>query len=74
MSGSGGLEEKTINTLKATAPLVAENGTTITSRFYEMMFDEHPEQKNVFNMSHHRPAKDGKKSSQVGNVSLFIQP
>ena len=72
MSGSG-LEENTINILKATAPLVAEHGATITSRFYEILFHEHPEQKSVFNMSHHRPAKDGTKSSQVTNLSMFTQ-
>ena len=59
------LHKNTIRILKATAPVMAEHGTAITSRFYEMMFKEHPEQRNVFNMSHHRREKDGKPSAQV---------
>ena len=67
-----GLEEATINTVKATAPLVAENADAITTRFYNILFDEHPEVKSIFNMSHHRPGKDGKTSPQVtNNTKMF---
>ena len=42
----------TIATVKATAPVLAEHGYTIISRFYQGMFEAHPELKNVFNMRH----------------------
>ena len=70
MSASG-LEENTIKILKATAPVVAEMGGAITTRMYQILFSEHPEQKSVFNMSHHRPGKDGKTSPQVGIIKIY---
>ena len=68
-----GLEEATINTVKATAPLVAENADAITTRFYNILFEEHPEVKSIFNMSHHRPGKDGKTSPQVTNDTKMFR-
>ena len=62
------LEQSTIDTVKATAPLVAENATKITSLFYQILFNEHPEQKSVFNMSHHRKGNGGMTSSQVMTI------
>ena len=62
-----GLEEATIDTVKATAPLVAENANAITTRFYKILFDKHPEVKSMFNMSYHRPGKDGSTPPQVTN-------
>ncbi|MDR5749606.1 NO-inducible flavohemoprotein [Caballeronia sp. LZ024] len=38
--------------VKATAPVLAEYGTTITKHFYKRMFANHPELKNVFNQAH----------------------
>ena len=38
--------------VKATAPVFAELGPTITKHFYQRMFDAHPELKNVFNQTH----------------------
>ncbi|WP_126877865.1 NO-inducible flavohemoprotein [Paraburkholderia kururiensis] len=38
--------------VKATAPVLAEHGTTITKHFYKRMFAHHPELKNVFNQTH----------------------
>ena len=66
------LQQSTINTVKATAPLVAENGNVITARFYEIMFEQHPELKSVFNMTHHRAGKNGTKSSQVWKKCQFL--
>ncbi|KAE8952857.1 hypothetical protein PR003_g34196, partial [Phytophthora rubi] len=48
--------DTTIVILKATAPVVKEHGTEITSNMYRIMFSEFPEVKNLFNMSHHRVA------------------
>jgi len=38
--------------VKATAPVFAEHGATITRHFYERMFNAHPELKNLFNQAH----------------------
>ncbi|AXF06911.1 NO-inducible flavohemoprotein [Paraburkholderia graminis] len=38
--------------VKATVPVLAEHGTTITKHFYKRMFAHHPELKNLFNQTH----------------------
>ena len=38
--------------VKATAPVFAEHGVTITKHFYQRMFDAHPELRNLFNQTH----------------------
>ena len=38
--------------VKATAPVLAEHGVTITKHFYQRMFGRHPELKNLFNQTH----------------------
>ncbi|WP_322030767.1 NO-inducible flavohemoprotein [Paraburkholderia sp. J76] len=38
--------------VKATAPVFAEHGATITRHFYKRMFAAHPELKNIFNQTH----------------------
>lgn len=43
------LSTETIKTIKATAPVLEEHGTTITSVFYKLMFKNHPELLNIFN-------------------------
>ncbi|OWZ03628.1 Nitric oxide dioxygenase (Pi-NOD1) [Phytophthora megakarya] len=55
-AGPKPMSAKTISILKATAPVVKEHGTEITSTMYGMMFSEFPEVQNLFNMSHHRVA------------------
>ncbi|MCT2536973.1 NO-inducible flavohemoprotein [Aquibacillus koreensis] len=51
------LDQKTIDTVKATVPVLAQHGETITSRFYQMMFENHPELKNIFNQTNQRKGK-----------------
>src|SRR4029450_8218623 len=46
------LTPTTISTVKATAPVLAEHGYAIIQRFYERLFQAHPELKNLFNMRH----------------------
>ncbi|PMS33360.1 nitric oxide dioxygenase [Trinickia symbiotica] len=46
------LTQKTKDIVKATAPVLAEHGYPIIQRFYERLFEAHPELKNVFNMAH----------------------
>lgn len=45
------ISQHTINIVKSTAPILKEHGKTITSRMYEIMFENHPEVKAQFDMS-----------------------
>lgn len=38
--------------VKATAPVLAEHGATITTHFYKRMFANHPKLKHLFNQAH----------------------
>ncbi|MGN6806334.1 MAG: nitric oxide dioxygenase, partial [Trinickia sp.] len=38
--------------VKATAPVFAEHGATITKHFYRRMFANRPELRNLFNQTH----------------------
>lgn len=46
------LIQKTKDTVKATAPVLAEHGVDIIHHFYKRLFNAHPELKNMFNVSH----------------------
>ncbi|MGJ9383697.1 NO-inducible flavohemoprotein [Salipaludibacillus sp. CF4.18] len=48
------LDAKTIEIVKSTVPVLEEHGATITKRFYEMMFDNHPELLNIFNQTNQK--------------------
>ena len=37
--------------IKETVPVLQEKGTEITSYFYNRMFNQHPELKNMFNQT-----------------------
>lgn len=43
------LSQQTIETIKATVPVLQEHGEEITGRFYKLMFANHPELLNIFN-------------------------
>lgn len=43
------LSKETMTIIKATAPVLAEHGKTITTVFYKNMFTENPELLNIFN-------------------------
>lgn len=43
------LTKETMDIIKATAPVLAEHGKTITTVFYKNMFKNHPELLNIFN-------------------------
>lgn len=45
------LTQQTIDIVKSTAPVLAEEGAAITRLFYSKLFTNHPELQNVFNMS-----------------------
>lgn len=42
------LSEQTIATVKATVPVLKEHATDITSAMYDIMFENHPEVKELF--------------------------
>jgi nitric oxide dioxygenase len=46
------LNPSKIATVKATAPVLAAQGYAIIQRFYQRLFEAHPELKNLFNMRH----------------------
>lgn len=46
------LTQKTKDTVKATAPVLAQHGYDIIKHFYRSMLGTHPELKNIFNMRH----------------------
>ncbi|WP_085993769.1 NO-inducible flavohemoprotein [Oceanobacillus senegalensis] len=48
------LNQETMEIIKSTVPVLQEHGTTITKRFYEMLFDNHPELRNIFNQTNQR--------------------
>ncbi|MDF2668152.1 MAG: hmp, partial [Paenibacillus sp.] len=42
------LNLKTIEIIKSTVPVLQIHGTAITSRFYEMLFTNHPDLLHIF--------------------------
>lgn len=46
--------QKTIEIVKSTAPVLEQHGEAITKVFYRLLFENHPELKDVFNMTHQR--------------------
>ncbi|MEH2398717.1 globin domain-containing protein [Nostoc sp.] len=45
------ISQQTIDIVKSTAPILKKNGQQITTRMYEIMFQNHPEIREQFNMS-----------------------
>ncbi|WP_152608188.1 NO-inducible flavohemoprotein [Halalkalibacter okhensis] len=59
------LDSKTIDIIKSTVPVLAEHGKAITTRFYQMMFTNHPELLHIFN---HVNQKQGKQQQALANT------
>ncbi|GAE95406.1 flavohemoprotein [Gracilibacillus boraciitolerans JCM 21714] len=59
------LDKQTIETVKVTVPVLAEHGQAITSRFYQLLFINNPELKNIFNQTNQ---KKGKQSQALANA------
>ena len=45
------LEQKTIDIIKSTVPVLKTHGVEITKTFYNNLFNDHPEVKPLFNMA-----------------------
>ncbi|MBB6450846.1 nitric oxide dioxygenase [Geomicrobium halophilum] len=54
-----------VSMIKESAPVLAEKGEFITTRFYEQMFEAHPELLNIFN---HRNQKQGTQPKALRNT------
>lgn len=54
------LDNKTIDIIKATVPVLESHGEKITTRFYELMFSNHPELLNIFNHANQKQGKQQK--------------
>ena len=61
------LTQKEISIIKDTVPLLQEEGQTITSKFYNRLFETHPELKNIFNQTNQ---KKGLQSSALAMAVL----
>jgi nitric oxide dioxygenase len=54
------LDQKTIEIIKSTVPVLEKHGETITTRFYQMMFGNHPELLNIFNHANQKQGRQQK--------------
>jgi len=54
------VSQETIAIVKSTAPVLAEHGEAITRVFYQRLFANHPELKNIFNMTHQQKGSQPK--------------
>ncbi|WP_024850629.1 NO-inducible flavohemoprotein [Hydrogenovibrio kuenenii] len=54
------LSDQIIQTIKETAPVLAEQGVQITDIFYTKLFANHPELKNIFNMANQAQGEQSK--------------
>lgn len=59
------LSEKSIQIIKSTVPVLEVHGVTITKRFYELLFGNHPELLNIFN---HANQKQGRQQTALANT------
>ncbi|MEN1966496.1 NO-inducible flavohemoprotein [Lentibacillus sp. N15] len=55
-----GLDKESMDIVKATVPILQEQGDVITARFYQRMFENHPELKNIFNQTNQRKGDQSK--------------
>ena len=54
------LNQSTIEIIKSTVPVLEKHGETITTRFYQLMFGNHPELLNVFNHANQKQGRQQK--------------
>lgn len=59
------LSEKTIEIVKSTVPVLEKHGKDITTRFYQLMFSNHPELLNIFN---HANQRQGRQQTALANA------
>lgn len=59
------LDQKTIDVIKSTVPVLEEHGTAITTAFYKNMFIAHPELLDIFN---HVNQSQGRQQTALANT------
>jgi nitric oxide dioxygenase len=59
------LNANTIEIIKSTVPVLEKHGKDITTRFYQLLFSNHPELKNVFNQTNQR---EGRQQTALANA------
>lgn len=59
------LDQKTIEIVKSTVPVLEEHGEKITTHFYKIMFENHPELLNIFN---HANQKQGRQQRALAGT------
>jgi nitric oxide dioxygenase len=59
------LQARTIEIIKSTVPVLEVHGEAITSRFYQLLFQKHPELLNIFN---HANQKKGRQQAALANA------
>ncbi|WP_322551629.1 NO-inducible flavohemoprotein (plasmid) [Priestia megaterium] len=59
------LSEKNIEIIKSTVPVLEKYGKDITARFYQLLFNNHPELLNIFN---HMNQRQGKQQAALANA------
>lgn len=59
------LNQKKIDLVKSTVPVLEQHGEKITTRFYQLMFGAHPELLNIFN---HANQKQGRQQRALANA------
>lgn len=59
------LDEKTIQIVKSTVPVLEEHGEEITQRFYQLLLTNNPELKNIFNQTNQHL---GRQSAALANA------
>ena len=75
------LDQKTIDIIKATVPALREHGVTITTRFYERMFENNPEVAPLFDMARQKNGEQPKAlamavlgaAENIENLSAIMQ-
>lgn len=59
------LKAETVDIIKSTVPVLEVHGKAITTRFYELLFSNHPELLNIFN---HANQKQGRQQTALANA------
>ncbi|TCI90630.1 NO-inducible flavohemoprotein [Tenacibaculum sp. M341] len=66
--------KKTIEIVKATAPVLKLHGEAITKVFYQLLFEKHPELKDVFNMVNQQKGTQQKAlANAVFKYAVYIE-
>ncbi|WP_153127262.1 NO-inducible flavohemoprotein [Peribacillus tepidiphilus] len=67
------LNPKTIEIIKSTVPVLEKHGEAITTRFYQLMFGNHPELLNIFNHVNQKQGRQQKAlASTVYAAAMYI--